>query len=67
MEAAQRATSHSEDFDNFRDLCPSLVDQDQMNVAYVVDDISDLQNQVENAIGQDSSASQREVYVNKAV
>jgi hypothetical protein len=55
------------DFDNYRDHCPSLVDQDQVNVAYVVNDINDLQNQVEKAIGQDSSASQREVYVNKVV
>lgn len=55
------------DFDNYQDICPSLVDQDQMNVAYVVNDINDLQNQLELAVGSDPLASQREVYANKVV
>ena len=55
------------DFDNYQDLCPSLVDQDQMNVAYVVNEIKDLQNQIELAISSDPLASQREAYVNKVV
>jgi hypothetical protein len=55
------------DFDNYQDLCPSLVDQDQMNIAYVVNDIKDLQNQIELAVSSDPLASQREAYVNKVV
>jgi hypothetical protein len=55
------------DFDNYQDLCPSLVDQDQMNVAYVVKEIKDLQNQIELAVSSDPLASQRDAYVNKVV
>jgi CDP-glycerol glycerophosphotransferase (TagB/SpsB family) len=55
------------DFENYQDLCPSLVDQDQMNVAYVVNEIKDLQNQIELAVSSDPLASQREAYVNKVV
>ena len=55
------------DFDNYQDLCPSLVDQDQMNVAYVVNEIKDLQHQIEIAITSDPLASEREAYVNKLV
>jgi IS1 family transposase len=55
------------DFDNYQDLCPSLVDQDQMDVAYVVNEIKDLQTQIELAISSDPLASAREAYVNKVV
>ena len=55
------------DFDNYQDLCPSLVDQDQMNVAYVVNDIKDLEHQIELAISSDPLVSEREAYVNKVV
>jgi hypothetical protein len=55
------------DFDNYQGLCPSLVDQDQMNVAYVVKEIKDLQNQIELAVSSDPLASQRDAYVNKVV
>ena len=55
------------DFDNYQDLCPSLIDQDQKDVAYVVNNINDLQAQLEVAISSDPLASQREVYVNKVV
>jgi IS1 family transposase len=55
------------DFDNFRDLCPSLIDQDQKDVAYVVNEIENLQNQIELAIGSDPLAGAREAYVNKLV
>ena len=55
------------DFDNYQDLCPSLADQDQMDVAYVVNEIKDLQNQIERAVSSDPLASEREVYVNKVV
>ena len=55
------------DFDKYQDLCPSLVDQDQMNVAYVINEIKDLQAQLEVAISSDPLASEREGYVNKVV
>ena len=55
------------DFANYQDLCPSLVDQDQMNVAYVVNDMKDLDHQIELAISSDPLASEREAYVNKVV
>ena len=55
------------DFDNYQDLCPSLVDHDQMDVAYVVNEIKDLQNQIERAVSSDPLASVREAYVNKVV
>jgi hypothetical protein len=55
------------DFDNYQDLCPSLIDQDQMNVAYVVNEINSLQHQIELAIGSDPLASAREAYINKVV
>jgi hypothetical protein len=54
-------------FANYQDLCPSLVDQDQMNVAYVVNDMKDLDHQIELAISSDPLASEREAYVNKVV
>jgi len=55
------------DFDNYQDLCPSLVDEDQIDVAYVVNEIKDLQHQIELVINSDPLASQREGYVNKVV
>ena len=55
------------DFDNYQDLCPSLVDQDQMNVAYVANEMKDLQHQIEIAISSDPLAGAREAYVNKVV
>ena len=55
------------DFDNYQDLCPSLADQDQMDVAYVVNEIKDLQNQIERAVCSDPLASEREAYLNKVV
>lgn len=55
------------DFDNYQDLCPSLVDQDQMNVAYVVNEIQELQRQVELSIDSDPLVSAREAYVTKVV
>jgi hypothetical protein len=55
------------DFDNYRDLCPSLIDQDQKDVAYVVNEIKNLQNQIELAVGSDPLAGAREAYLNKLV
>jgi IS1 family transposase len=55
------------DFDNYQNLCPSLMDQDQLDVAHVVNNINDLQTQLELAISSDPLASEREAYVNKVV
>jgi hypothetical protein len=55
------------DFDNYRDLCPSLIDQDQKDVAYVANNINDLQTQLDLAVSSDPLASQREAYLNKVV
>jgi hypothetical protein len=55
------------DFDNYQDLCPCLIDQDQKDVAYVVNELKDLQDQIELAIGSDPLASAREAYVSKLV
>jgi hypothetical protein len=55
------------DLDNYQDLCPSLADQDQLDVAYVVNNINDLQTQLELAITSDPLASEREAYINKVV
>jgi hypothetical protein len=55
------------DFDNYQDLCRSLVDQEQMDIAYAVNEINNLQHQIELAIGSDPLASAREAYINKVV
>ena len=55
------------DFDNYQDLCPAVVDQDQMSVAYVVNDIKNLHHQIDLATSSDPLASAREAYVNKVV
>jgi hypothetical protein len=55
------------DFANYQDLCPSLIDQDQKDVAYVANNINDLQTQLDLAVSSDPLASQREAYVNKVV
>jgi hypothetical protein len=44
-----------------------LVDQDQMNVSYVVNEINELQNQVELATGTDPLSSQRDAYLTKVI
>jgi hypothetical protein len=55
------------DFDNYRELCPSLIDEDQMNVAYVVNNFAELEPQVLLAINSDPMAIARETYVNSIV
>jgi hypothetical protein len=55
------------DFDNYRELCPSLIDQDQMDVSYVVNEIEELVSKIELAIGPDPIAGQRSEYVDKIV
>jgi len=55
------------DFENYQDLCPSLVDEDQMKVAYVVNNFAELEPQLHLAIETDPVANARESYVNETV
>jgi hypothetical protein len=55
------------DFENFQELCPSLVDEDQMNVAYVVNNYAELEPQLLLAISSDPNANSRETYMNSIV
>ena len=55
------------DFDNYQEHCPSLIDQDQMDVSYIVSEINELEHQLELATNSDPLANQRETYVNKVV
>jgi hypothetical protein len=55
------------DFDNYQELCPSLIDEDQMNVAYVVNNYAELEPQLLLAINSDPVAIARETYVNSVV
>jgi hypothetical protein len=55
------------DFENYQELCPSLIDEDQMNVAYVVNNYAELEPQLLLAIDSDPSAIARDAYVNSIV
>jgi hypothetical protein len=55
------------DFDNYQELCPSLIDEDQMNVAYVVNNYAELEPQLLLAFNSDPVAIARETYVNSVV
>ena len=55
------------DFENYQELCPSLIDEDQMNVAYVVNNFAELEPQVLLAIDSDPMAIARETYVTSIV
>ena len=55
------------DFDNYRELCPSLIDVDQMNAAYVVNNFAELEPQLLLAINSEPMANARETYVNSIV
>jgi hypothetical protein len=55
------------DFDNYQALCPSLIDQDQMDVSYLVNEVNELVSKIELAIGPDPIAGQRSEYVDKIV
>jgi hypothetical protein len=52
------------DFENYQELCPSLVDEEQMKVAYVVNNFAELEPQLTLAIESDPIASARDAYVN---
>ena len=55
------------DFENYQELCPSLIDEDQMNVAYVVNNYAELEPQLLLAVDSDPNANARETYVNSIV
>jgi hypothetical protein len=55
------------DFENYQELCPSLIDEDQMNVAYVVNNYVELEPQFILAVASDPNAMARETYVNSIV
>jgi len=55
------------DFENYQQLCPSLSDEEQMNVAYVVNNYAVLEPQLLLAVDSDPSAIARETYVNSIV
>jgi hypothetical protein len=55
------------DFDNYQEHCPSLIDQDQMDAAYIVSELKELEHQLELATNFDPLANQRETYVNKVL
>jgi hypothetical protein len=51
------------DFANYQELCPSLVDEEQMKIAYVVNSYAELEPQLILAIESDENAYAREAYV----
>jgi hypothetical protein len=55
------------DFENYQELCPSLIDEDQMKVAYVANNFAELEPQLLLAVDSDPSAIARETYVNSIV
>ena len=50
------------DFDNYQELCPSIIDDDQIKVAYVVRQLDELKIQLSQAIESDPLATARENY-----
>jgi hypothetical protein len=55
------------DFENYQELCPSLIDDDQMNVAYVVNNFAELEPKMMLAVKSDTKANAQEAYVNSIV
>ena len=55
------------DFENYEALCPSLKDDSQMAVAYVVNQISELESKLTEAIVLDPLALARNTYVENIV
>jgi hypothetical protein len=55
------------DFENYQELCPSLMDEDQMNVAYVVNNYAELEQQFMLAVASDPNVVARDSYVNSIV
>jgi hypothetical protein len=55
------------DFDNYKELCPSIIDEAQMQVAYVVREPSELEAKLSLAVESDPLAESRENYVTSVV
>jgi hypothetical protein len=55
------------DFENYQELCPSLMDEDQMKVAYVANNFAELEPQLLIAVTSDPNAILRDAYVNSIV
>jgi hypothetical protein len=52
------------DFEDYQELCPSLIDEDQMKVAYIVNNYAELEPQLLLAVDSDLMAIAQENYVN---
>jgi hypothetical protein len=55
------------DFENYQSHCPAIVDEDQMKVAYVVRNPSELESQIKLAIESDPRCTSREIYIEEIV
>jgi hypothetical protein len=55
------------DFDNYQEICPSIIDEAQMQVAYVVREPSELETKLSLAVESDWLASTRENYATSVV
>jgi hypothetical protein len=55
------------DFESYQELCPSLIDEDQMKVAYVANSFAELEPQLLLAFDSDPNAISRDAYVNSIV
>jgi hypothetical protein len=55
------------DLENYQELCPILVDDDQMAATYVVQSLSELAKQISQAVKSDPLSDARETYANSAL
>ena len=55
------------DLENYQELCPILVDDDQLAATYVVQSLSELAKQISQAVESDSLSDARETYANSAL
>ncbi len=54
-------------FEDYQELCPSLIDEVQMNVAYVVNNYAELEPQLILAVESDPNTISRDAYLNSIV
>ena len=55
------------DFDNYQEKCPSLIDDEQIAVTYVVNSIEELESKIHEAVTEDSLSEPRNLYVENVV
>jgi len=55
------------DFDNYREICPAVIDEAQMQVTYVVRDSGDLEAKLSLAVESDPFAGDRDNYAASVV